>query len=68
MLQGSYQLNERGFKALIYVDTSVIVAALDLTDPGRKKARKTLEANGSKVVSELVIAELASVLLDRTRC
>ncbi len=47
---------------MIYVDTSVIVAALDPEDPRRSGAREILEASGGKVVSELVIAELASVL------
>jgi len=47
---------------LIYVDTSVIVAALDPTDPRREEARKALELHDNKIVSELVIAELASVL------
>ena len=47
---------------MIYVDTSVIVAALDPTDPRREEARKALELHDNKIVSELVIAELASVL------
>lgn len=47
---------------MIYVDTSVIMAALDPTDPRREEARKILELRVEKVVSELVIAELASVL------
>jgi predicted nucleic acid-binding protein len=47
---------------LAYVDTSVIVAALDPSDPRRERARKALELREDKVVSELVIAELASVL------
>jgi len=50
------------FQTLIYVDTSVIVAALDPTDPRREEARKALELHDNKIVSELVIAELASVL------
>ncbi|WP_232216690.1 type II toxin-antitoxin system VapC family toxin [Desulfurococcus amylolyticus] len=47
---------------MIYVDTSVIVAALDPMDPRRDEARKTLEAHEDKVVSELVVTELASIL------
>ena len=47
---------------MIYVDTSVIVATLDPTDSRRPRARKALEVSDGKVVSELVIAELASVL------
>ncbi len=47
---------------MIYVDTSVIVAALDPIDPRRFKARRALEVSDNKVVSELVITELASVL------
>lgn len=45
---------------MIYVDTSVIVAALDPMDPRRDEARKTLETHEDKVVSELVVTELAS--------
>ncbi len=48
-----------------YVDTSVIVAALDPADPRRGRAREALEEEGYKVVSELVLAELASVLSRR---
>jgi predicted nucleic acid-binding protein len=44
------------------VDTSVIVAALDPTDPRREEARKALELHDNKIVSELFVAELASVL------
>ena len=47
---------------MIYVDTSVIVAALDPTDPRREEARKLLGLRVEKAVSELVIAELTSVL------
>ncbi len=47
---------------MIYVDTSVIVATLDPTDSRRPRARKALEVSDGKVISELVIAELASVL------
>jgi predicted nucleic acid-binding protein len=49
------------------VDTSVIVAALDSTDLRREKARKALELHDNKVVSELVIAELASMLARQQR-
>ncbi len=52
---------------MIYVDTSVIVAALDPTDPRREKARETLGLHEDKIVSELVIAELASVLARQRR-
>ncbi len=48
-----------------YVDTSVIVAALDPTDPRRERAKAVLEGEGRKLISELVIAELASVLSRR---
>ena len=41
-----------------YVDTSVIVAALDQLDPRHQQARALLEKDEYK----LVIAELASVL------
>jgi predicted nucleic acid-binding protein len=50
---------------LSYIDTSVIVAALDSSDPRWRRARKVLESYGEKVVSELVVAELASVLSRR---
>lgn len=45
-----------------YVDTSVIVAALDPTDHRRDIAREFLEGERDKVVSELTLVELASVL------
>ena len=48
-----------------YVDTSVIVAALDQLDPRHQQARALLEKDEYKVISELVIAELASVLSRR---
>lgn len=47
---------------MIYIDTSVVIAALDPADPRREEARKTLELHVDKVVSELVVTELASVL------
>jgi len=45
-----------------YVDTSVIVAALDPTDRRQGMAQDFLEGEMDKVVSELTIVELASVL------
>ena len=48
-----------------YIDTSVILAALDPLDPKQKPAREILERNEDKVISELVILELASVLTRR---
>ena len=48
-----------------YIDTSVIVAALDPADPRSRSAKRVLEEEGYKVVSELVLAELASVLSGR---
>lgn len=50
-----------------YVDTSVIVAALDPLDPRRERAKNILEEEVSKVVSELVLVELVSVLVRRER-
>lgn len=47
---------------MIYVDTSVIIAALDVKDPKREEAKKILEIHDDKAVSELVLIELASVL------
>jgi len=49
-----------------YVDTSVIVAALDPTDPRRKRAKAILEREGVKIASELTLMELASALSRRT--
>lgn len=48
-----------------YIDTSTIVAALDPEDPKYYKARKILEEEKYKVVSELVLAELANVISRR---
>lgn len=48
-----------------YVDTSIIVASLDPLDPRSRKARRILEEEKGKVVSELVLAELASVVARR---
>ena len=44
-----------------YIDTSVIVSALDPADPSRLRSIETLKKPG-KVVSELVVTELSSVL------
>jgi predicted nucleic acid-binding protein len=52
---------------LIYVDTSAIVAALDSSDPRSKKAREVLKLSSNKIISELAIAELASVLARQSR-
>lgn len=48
-----------------YVDTSAIVAALDSDDPRRAVAIATIEARGVKVISELVLLELACTLSRR---
>lgn len=48
-----------------YIDTSIIVAALDPQDPRFKKARALLEEEGDKVISEVVLAELASIVARR---
>ncbi|RLF18312.1 MAG: PIN domain nuclease [Thermoprotei archaeon] len=48
-----------------YIDTSVIVLALDPTDPRRQHAITILEKEEYKIISELVLAELASVLSRR---
>ena len=45
-----------------YVDTSIIVAALDPSDSRSGDATKILEEETYKVISELTILELASVL------
>jgi predicted nucleic acid-binding protein len=45
-----------------YVDTSIIVAALDKLDPRQKLAQEVLEKEENKKISELVLAELASIL------
>jgi len=45
-----------------YIDTSVIVAALDPTDPRQKSAKMILREEREKAISELVLAELSSVL------
>jgi predicted nucleic acid-binding protein len=48
-----------------YVDTSVIISALDELDPRRTLALEALEEGGDKKVSELALVELASVLSRR---
>ncbi len=48
-----------------YIDTSVIVAALDYSDYRRERAQRFLEQEDDKVVSELVLAELVSVFSRR---
>jgi len=48
-----------------YIDTSVIVSALDPLDPRRELARAVLEESEDNVISELVMVELASVLARR---
>ncbi|MEM3390595.1 MAG: PIN domain-containing protein [Thermoproteota archaeon] len=48
-----------------YVDTSIIVAALDPEDPLQKSASMVLKNEEDKIVSELVLLELASVLSRR---
>ena len=50
---------------MTYIDTSIIVAALDPQDPRQRQARKVLKTGRDNVVSELVIAELASVISRR---
>ncbi len=44
---------------MIYVDTSTIVAALDSQDPRHNRAKELLEETENKIVSEIVLAELA---------
>ena len=48
-----------------YVDTSIIIAALDPIDSRNKSAIDILEKEDYKVISELTIIELASVLSRR---
>ena len=52
---------------MAYTGTSVIVAALDPSDPRCRKARRLLEDGGYRVVSELTLVELASVVSRRAR-
>ena len=44
-----------------YIDTSVIVSALDQTDPSCTNSMEVLKSPG-KIISELVVTELTSVL------
>jgi len=48
-----------------YVDTSIVVAALDIQDPRHDKVLALLEKESEKIVSEIVLAELASVVARR---
>ncbi len=48
-----------------YIDTSIIVAALDPGDPRQGRARRILETGRDSTASELVVAELASVISRR---
>jgi len=48
-----------------YIDTSVIVASLDPEDPRSNEAKKILENEKNKIISELVLIELASVISRR---
>ena len=45
-----------------YIDTSVIVSALDPLDQEHALARKAVHDRGDKVVSELTLVEMASVI------
>jgi len=48
-----------------YIDTSIIIAALDPTDSRMHQARRVLEEVRDKIISELVLVELTSVLSRR---
>jgi predicted nucleic acid-binding protein len=48
-----------------YIDTSVVVASLDPLDPRRELALGVLEKLRDKRVSEIVLAELASIVSRR---
>ena len=48
-----------------YIDTSVIVSALDPLDQEHALARKVIHDRGDKVVSELTLVEMASVIRRR---
>ncbi len=50
-----------------YIDTSVIIAALDPIDPRRNKAIEVLENEHDKIISELTLVELASTLARREK-
>lgn len=46
-----------------YVDTSLVITALDVSEPARSRAAKALlERNEGKVVSELFLVELSSAI------
>ena len=48
-----------------YIDTSVVVSSLDHLDPRRELALGVLEKLRDKRVSELVLADLASIVSRR---
>ena len=50
-----------------YIGTSVIVEALDNRDLRQKRAQAFLENESNKIVSELVIVELSSILSRREK-
>jgi len=50
---------------LSYIDASVMVLALDPSDPRSSRAKERLEREGYKVISELVLVELSSVISKR---
>lgn len=50
-----------------YIDTSIIIAALDKLDPRQGLAQEVLEKEENKKISELVLAELASILSRREK-
>ncbi|MBI4257497.1 MAG: PIN domain-containing protein [Thaumarchaeota archaeon] len=50
---------------MIYIDTSLIVAALDESDSKHAHALQILQTTRDKVVSELTLAELSSTLARR---
>jgi predicted nucleic acid-binding protein len=50
-----------------YVDTSIIVAALDPLDSRQALALRALEEKNNKKVSELVLVELANVLAKKEK-
>ena len=48
-----------------YIDTSVIIAAFDSLDQRRDVARRIIEDEEEKIISEITLLELASVLSRR---
>lgn len=48
-----------------YIDTSVIVSALDPLDQEHDLARRVIRVRGDKVVSELTLVEMTSVIRRR---